>query len=245
MLYFFLGSAYLKHLTNVFAVFSFLFFTGSVAVHWKHFGHFPSYSLGDLFAMLSLSLMLIYLLLYLKFRRPLLGMFIFPIVIALSVFTLILPSSAPKADGIESVWLFIHLPFTIIGTTFFMFATVSSVMYFVQERQLKKKNFGVIFRRFPPLDQINRLTSLTLVSGFYFFSIGLMSGIVWMFYDQGRVTFFTPKMFFAIITWIIFAIITYFKEYRGMSPRSTAYSTLTGFISVVVTYIGVAYFLMG
>lgn len=248
MLYFFLGNNYLKHLTNLFAALSFLLFTGSIATHWKHFGHFPSYSLGDLFAMVAMTLTLIYLLLYMKYKRPLLGLFIFPLVIVLCSLVLILPSSAPQetaAADISSLWLFIHLPFTVIGTAFFVFATVASIMYFIQERELKKKNFGVIFKRFPPLDQINRLISINLLLGFYFFSIGLISGFVWMVYEHDRIAVIMPKLIFAILTWFIFGLITYLKKYRGMTPRSTAYSTLAGFLSVVVTYIGVAFFLMG
>ncbi len=245
-LYLFLGNRYLQHLTNLFAVLAFLLFAGSIATHWKHFGHFPSYSLGDLFAMVSLTLTLIYLILFMKYRRPLLGLFIFPIVIILSVLVLILPSAAPKdAAGISSIWLLIHLPFTVIGTAFFMFATVASIMYFLQERELKRKNFGIIFKRFPPLNQIDRLTAVNLILGFYFFSVGLISGFVWMIYEPERIGIILPKMIFAVVTWVIFGLITYLKKYRGMTPRSTAYSTLAGFISVVVTYAGVAFFLMG
>jgi ABC-type uncharacterized transport system permease subunit len=126
-----------------------------------------------------------------------------------------------------------------------MFATVASIMYFLQERELKRKNFGIIFKRFPPLNQIDRLTAVNLILGFYFFSVGLISGFVWMIYETERIGSILPKMIFAVITWVIFGLITYLKKYRGMTPRSTAYSTLAGFISVVVTYAGVAFFLMG
>ena len=245
-LYFFLGNKYLRYLTNGFATLAFLLFTGSIAAHWKHFGHFPSYSMGDIFAMFSMTLTFIYLVLFVKYKRPLLGLFIFPLVIVLCILALILPSSAPRdVAGMSSVWLFIHLPLTIIGTAFFVFATVASMMYFIQERELKKKNFGVVFKRFPPLGQIDRLTGISLLCGFYFFSVGLISGFAWMFYSPDKIQFILPKIIFALITWVIFGFITYLRKYRGMTPRSTAYSTLAGFVSVVITYVGVAFFIMG
>ncbi|WP_162139868.1 cytochrome c biogenesis protein CcsA [Limisalsivibrio acetivorans] len=201
--------------------------------------------MSDLFMLLCLSLSLTYIILYMIFKRPLLALFIFPVIMALGLFAKMMPTTGPSDVIIESVWLYIHLPFTILGTALFLFATISSIMYFVQEKQLKKKNFGFIFRRFPPLDVINSLTTSTLMTGFYFFSIGVFSGIIWMGYEHGRMGIFSPKMIFAIVTWFIFGTITYFKQFRGMTPRSTAYSTVAGFVSVVVTYIGVAIFLMG
>jgi len=166
------------------------------------------------------------------------------IFIMISRFTSGMEMSAQN-DIVVTFWLYIHLPFTIIGTAFFMLSTFTGIMYFIQERQLKTKNFGIIFRRFPPLDTINKLNSTTLYIGFYAFTIGLLAGIVWMFYSNGRINVFSPKLVFAIITWIIYSSITFYKQFRGMSPKHMALSTIIGFISVLITYVGVAFFIMG
>jgi len=245
-LYFFLGYGRLVTITNMFAVLGLIFASGQFITLYSVAHANPFGSFSGLMLFLAQALLLAYLLLYFKFKRPSIGLFIFPIALIYILgarFTgHLVPLHNPHA---ASMWLYIHLPFTIIGTAFFMVSTFIGIMYFVQERQLKNKNFGVIFRRFPPLETIDRLLTTTLYIGFYTFTIGLLAGLVWMLYASGRINFFSPKLVFAIITWIIYSSIIFYKKFKGMSPKDTALSTIIGFISVLVTYIGVAIFVMG
>lgn len=244
-LYFFLGYKRLELVTNAFAVLGLGFTVLQYTALYKM--PVPPYaSLSGVMLLLAMALFIGYLAMFLKYKRASVGLFVFPLTV---IFVMISKFSsgiaATQNEVVVTAWLYIHLPFTILGTAFFMLSTFTGIMYFIQERQLKKKNFGVIFRRFPPLDTINRLNNTTLYVGFYTFTIGLLAGVVWMFYSSGRINIFSPKLVFAILTWIIYSSITFYKQLKGMSPKDTALSTIIGFISVLVTYIGVAYFVMG
>lgn len=244
-LFFFLGYKRLELVAHLFAAIGFLFTIGQYGSLYKVFRH-PFASLSGVLLLLTMALYIGYFVIYIKYKRPSIGLFVFPIIV---LFVMIARFSSgfhtAGSDVAVTFWLYIHLPFTILGTAFFMLSTFTGIMYFIQERQLKKKNFGIIFRRFPPLETINKLNNMTLYLGFYTFTIGLLAGMVWMFYASGRVNMFSPKLIFGIITWIIYSSITFYKQFRGMSPKDTALSTIVGFISVIVTYIGVAYFIMG
>jgi ABC-type uncharacterized transport system permease subunit len=245
-LYFFLGYKKLELVTSVVVVLS-IIFTVMQYVSMYSLPVPPFASLSGVMLLLTMAMLIGYLAMYLRYGRPSIGLFVFPltvIFVMISRFTSGMEMSAQN-DIAVTFWLYIHLPFTIIGTAFFMLSTFTGVMYFIQERQLKTKNFGIIFRRFPPLDTINKLNNTTLYIGFYTFTIGLLAGIVWMFYSSGRINVFSPKLVFAIITWIIYSSITFYKQFKGMSPKHTALSTIIGFISVLITYIGVAFFIMG
>lgn len=239
------GKNNLKIMINLFAVCGLAFNLIAFFQNWKATGFFPTSTVPDLLIFLDIGLVGAYIATYIKYRRPVLGLFMMPLAVCGGLMAKILPSTHAVKPEITSFWLYIHLPFTIIGTGFFIVATVSSLIYFIQERELKKKNFGVIFRRFPPLDVINRVITNTLLTGFYFFTIGVVSGFLWSFYRKSESGFFTSKMIFAVITWIIFGSIAYLKHFKGMSPKDTAITTVVGFISVLLTYIGVAIFLIG
>ncbi|MGE4318430.1 MAG: inner membrane protein YpjD [Deferribacterales bacterium] len=245
-LYIFLGYGRLVTITNLFAVLGLIFSSAQFITLWSSAHANPFGSMSGLLLFLSQALLLAYILLFFKFKRPSIGLFIFPIAVLFIIGARLLGGfSAMHNPNAASLWLYIHLPFTIIGTAFFMVSTSGGIMYFIQERQLKNKNFGVIFRRFPPLDTIDRLINTTLYIGFYTFTIGLLAGLVWMLYSSGRINVFSPKLVFAIITWIIYSSITFYKQLKGMSPKDTALSTIVGFISVIITYIGVAFFVAG
>lgn len=245
-LFFFMGHERLVTITNLFAVLGLIFSSAQFIALRNLTQTSPFSSLSGLFLFLSLALLLAYILLFVKFRRPSIGLFIFPVAILFTVGAKLMGRVPAMANPhAASFWLYIHLPFTIIGTAFFMVSTFGGIMYFIQERQLKKKHFGIIFHRFPPLDTIDKLINTTLYIGFYTFTIGILSGIIWMMYASGRINIFSPKLVFAVITWIIYSSITFYKQFRGMSPKDTALSTIVGFISVIVTYFGVAFFVTG
>jgi len=245
-LFFFMGYPRLAFVTNFFALLALLFSSMQYISLYETFEVLPFATMSGIMLLLAQAILLVYLIILVKYRRPSIGLFVFPLSI---LFLLISRFSAASdvhvSNVVTSFWLYVHLPFTIIGTAFFMLSTISGLMFFIQERQLKKKKFGLIFHRFPPLDTIDKLNNTTLYLGFYTFTIGLIAGLVWMFYSSGRINFFSPKLVFAIITWIIYSSITFYKQFRGMSPKDTALSTVVGFISVLITYIGVAFFVMG
>lgn len=245
-LFFFMGSTRLVTITNLFAVLGLIFSSAQFITLWGMMQTSPFGSLSGMFLFLSQALLLAYILLFIKFKRPSIGLFIFPVAILFIVGAKLM-GNVPVMQNphAASFWLYIHLPFTIVGTAFFMVSTFGGIMYFIQERQLKTKNFGIIFHRFPPLETIDKLINTTLYIGFYTFTVGLLSGLIWMMYAKGQMNIFSPKLIFAIITWIIYSSITFYKQFRGMSAKDTALSTIVGFISVIVTYFGVAFFVTG
>lgn len=243
-LFFFMGHKRLEIITNIFAVLGLVLTAAQYMALYK-LPSPPYATLSGVLLLLTMSLLISYLVIYLKYKRPSIGLFVFPLTVIFVLMSRVSSGIAAAREGIVvTVWLYIHLPFTIIGTAFFMLSTFTGIMYFIQERQLKNKNFGIIFRRFPPLDTINKLNSTTLYIGFYTFTIGLLAGMVWMYYS-GSVNITSPKLVFALITWVIYSCIAFYKQFRGMSPKQTALSTIAGFISVLITYVGVAYFIMG
>lgn len=244
-LFFFMGHKRLETMTTVFALIGF----GLSVLQYAALYQMPTppyASMSGILLLLTMALLIGYIGMYFKYGRPSIGLFVFPLaVIFLMISRFTSGIAVAHEDMVVTAWLYIHLPFTIMGTAFFMLSTFTGIMYFIQERQLKNKNFGIIFQRFPPLDTINKLNNTTLYIGFYTFTIGLLAGLIWMFYSSGRINVFSPKLVFAIITWIIYSSITFYKQFRGMSPKDTALSTIIGFISVLITYIGVAFFVMG
>lgn len=245
-LFIFMGYQRLAAITNIFAVLGLIFSSAQFITLWQDRQMLPFGSVSGLFLFLSQALLLVYIMMYFKYRRLTLGLFIFPLTV---LFVMVSRFSGGIPMHINpdaaSFWLYIHLPFTIIGTAFFMVSTVCGIMYFVQERQLKNKKFGIIFRSFPPLDTIDKLINTTLYIGFYTFTVGLLSGLIWMMYAKGAINIYSPKLVFAIITWVIYSGITFYKQIKGMTPKDTALSTIVGFISVLITYVGVAFFVMG
>lgn len=244
-LYFFFGYTNLRFPMNLFFGLSAVLNGAAIVARWTTLGHFPSSTISDLMILLSFALALTFLVLYVKFRRPVIALGTLPIIIFLALSARLTAGIASAKEEITSIWLFLHLPFTIIGTAFFIVAFIAGIIYFILERQVKQKKFGFMFRRFPPLEVINKLNTTSLHAGFYSFTLGTVAGGLWMLYEKHGEVLFSPKLTLSMITWLIIMVIVVIKKQRGMTPRGTALSSVIGFISILVTYIGVALFLMG
>ena len=183
--------------------------------------------------------------LYIKYNRPLIGMFIAPFTVFLGLLTIFFPPElAPSYQVVDSIWKYVHLPFIILGTTFLVASFLASIMYIIQEYQLRHKKFGFIFHRFPPLDTIAKINDSSLNIGFYCFSIGAILGFIWMLQNDLEMILSTSKIIFSLLTWVLFALFVYIKRQRPISPHQIAHWTVAGFISILIMYIGVGSFLL-
>lgn len=236
MLYFFLGYKNLIKVINIFVFLGLVLNTMFLVKIFTLSGNSPFDTIGEIFTFLVFSINIVYLILYWIYKRPLLYIIISPIILILSIVSIFTLDNVYATSSNKNFWLYIHLPFVIFGTSLFLMSAITGFIYFLQERQLKKKNFGILFNRFPPLETINKLNNFTLLTGFSFYTVGVISGFIWSFYMTSFSLFSNPKILFALISWIIFGIIILLKFIRGLSPKNIALLSILGFISICITY---------
>lgn len=95
--------------------------------------------------------MLVFLVVGLKRGLEVLGAFILPLAFLSLVSATLAPQSADTiAPVFQTVW--VHVTLSILGTIGFAVAFVAGLMYVMQERLLKSKQFNVLAFKLPPLD---------------------------------------------------------------------------------------------
>ncbi|WP_291490643.1 c-type cytochrome biogenesis protein CcsB [Desulfurella sp.] len=83
-----------------------------------------------------------------------------------------------------------------------------------------------------------------LVFGFVLLTIGIITGSIWAKYAWGGYWSWDPKETWSFITWIIYLINLHFAR-KKKSARFLAYLGVIGFLSVLITYLGVNFVLPG
>ncbi|MGA1863381.1 cytochrome c biogenesis protein CcsA [Deferribacter thermophilus] len=245
MLYFFLGYKNLVKVLNFFVVLGLTLNTIFLVKLFALPGNSPFDTIGEIFVFLVFSINIFYLIIYWLYKRPLLYFALSPIILILSIVSIFTLDNVYSVSVNNNFWLYIHLPFVIFGTSLFLMSAITGIIYFLQEKQLKKKNFGLLFNKFPPLETINKLNNFTLLSGFSFYTIGVISGFIWSFYLLNFSFLSNPKILFAMISWCIFGAIILLKLFRGLSPKNIAFLSILGFISICITYLVVILLMRG
>jgi len=79
----------------------------------------------------------------------------------------------------------------------------------------------------------------SVVLGFVFLAIGIMTGSIWAHYAWGSYWSWDPKETWSLVTWLVYAIMLHSRYIRGWRERPMAVMAVIGFICVLVTYLGV------
>ena len=202
--------------------------------------------LGNLSDAISVAVWVIVLLeVFLEQRTGVrvLGAFVMPIVVMLSLKA---TSARPGAltPALAGAWVWVHIALAMVGIAAFVFNFAGAIMYLLQERQLKTKRPGAFYYRLPSLETLDRLTFRTLALGFPFLTTGLVLGLLWARAAWGSTFTFDPLAFFSFLAWVVYAGTLAGRAIAGWHGRRAAYFSIVGFAALVLT-LGAGLFLPG
>ncbi|MGC9021970.1 MAG: cytochrome c biogenesis protein CcsA, partial [Dissulfurimicrobium sp.] len=92
---------------------------------------------------------------------------------------------------------------------------------------------------------MDSLMHQTIVFGFLWLSIGIITGAIWANEAWGTYWSWDPKETWSLITWFVYAIALHARFIKGWTGRKIAILAIIGFISVIFTYFGVNFLLSG
>jgi cytochrome c-type biogenesis protein CcsB len=151
----------------------------------------------------------------------------------------------PLPPMLQSYWLPVHAAFAFIGNAVFLAGFLVSLVYLFLEGGIKKRKMRDMSGRFPSLETLDRINYKCVSYGFPLLTIGIVTGSLWAELAWGSYWNWDPKETWSLITWIMYAILIHNRLAIGWRGRKTAYMMIAGFVSVVVTFIGVNLFLGG
>src|SRR5262249_19798933 len=148
---------------------------------------------------------------YLRYNTASPGIAVFPLVFLL---TLSASSSSDttssSSPAVSSGWIFMHAGLILIGYSALFFSFFASILYLIQERNLKAKGMGGGFwSRLPALATIDEIGYRCLVFGFPFMTLGLIAGSVLAEARFGARYFADPKILLSILMWLVYMVLLY------------------------------------
>src|ERR1041385_3264871 len=183
----------------------FILHTSSLVADWIIDGHYPLFSLREALSFLAWALVALYCVVLYRYRTQAVGAFTMPLVSALTLVALLFGTNATNAPAaFSATWLFpIHTTLLIFAYAAFFIVFMASVMYLLQERELKLKTFGATFHRLPSLTTVNELATTAGAVGLTLLTLGIVTGMIWSSVRSGRVWHNDPKEIFAVLTWLL------------------------------------------
>jgi ABC-type uncharacterized transport system permease subunit len=116
------------------------------------------------------------------------------------------------------------------------FSFVSSLLYLVLSRQIKRKQSTSWSSRMPSLQEVDELGYKALLLGFPFMTVGLLAGAVVAQERFGSTYFTDPKVLLSLLMWSIYLVLLYTRWSVGLRGRKAAYLASFGFLISVCAW---------
>jgi ABC-type transport system involved in cytochrome c biogenesis permease subunit len=196
---------------------------------------------SDIFETMSFCAWVItaaFLAIYYRYKAGSLSVFIFPLVFIMTLIgALRTPVSTWSSPAIANTWLAVHVVSILLGYAALLFTAAASVVYLVQERQLKRKSTGSYLRVLPPLGTLDDLISKSLGAGFAFVTIGIVIGSIWAFVEMGTRWIGESSITISFITWMVYLALVFFRVSSGWRGRKTAILSIVALACCLATWL--------
>lgn len=213
----------------------FLMHTVALLARMVEAGSVSLTSLHDALSFFAWSLVLVFLWADVRHRIHVMGAFLLPIALLSLVWAAALPKET--APMLKTVW--VHVTLSMLGTVGFAVAFAAGLMYVIQDGLLKSKQFNALYAKLPPLDFLDHLNQLAIVTGFPLLTLGIITGALSAEVAQGAYVSWNPEQVWALVTWAFYFVVLLGRMTVGWRAKRAAYLTIIGFGGVVLTLIGV------
>ena len=214
----------------------------SILFTWLETDHPPVTNYHQALSFFAFVIVLAFLVSYGRYRIDSLSVFVFPLVFILTLAAvLIAPSQQPLPEVLKNLWFYIHIPTIFLGYAAFGIAFAASIMYLIQENELKRKRPQAFYYRLPSLEICDELGYKSLSIGFPLLTIGIVAGALWANKAWGTSWGWDPKIIWSFITWLTYAVLIHYRLYAGLRGRRAAFMSILGFVFVLFTFLGSRY----
>ena len=226
-------------LSYVILISGFVFHTLFLFHQYYTLGVAPAISLKSSLSFYAWCIICVYILFQLRVGLMVLGSFVAPLAAMLMIVSSAIPGMESAVRPVlKSAWLMFHIGTIFIGDGMFAITFIAAIMYLIQERQIKKKTRGSFYKRLPSLETLDSINHYSLMYGFPFLTIGMISGAVYAQYALGSYWRWDPKEVWSLITWLAYAVLLHERLTVGWRGRRAALMSIACFIILIFTFLG-------
>ena len=185
--------------------------------------HCPIANVYETLSMCAFLLTVIFLFVYWRYKLESLSVFVFPLVFVMALIaTMSNPVATWSSQAVRGVWLTVHIVLVLLGYASLAIMAVASLLYLIQERELKTRKPHKFYYRLPPLGTLDDLISKSMAFGFAFITLGLIAAITWSFIEHRTNWMSEPSIDISFFTWGAYLVMVFLRVTAGWRGRKAA-----------------------
>jgi ABC-type uncharacterized transport system permease subunit len=214
---------------------------GAVVLHFLYFvlriltfSHPPVTSVGEILSVLAFAVALAYTVIERKSRAKETGYFIlnfsffFQLGSTLSIRDLV---EVPQI--LRSYWFGIHVTSALIGYSAITISAVYGFLYLMLYHEIKANRFGVIYKKLPSLETLERMNFIAITLAFIFLTSAILAGSIWLPQAFTGFSYADPKLLGTIVIWAMYGLGILAKKRGNLRGRSVMVLSICAFAIAV------------
>jgi ABC-type uncharacterized transport system permease subunit len=188
----------------------------------------------SLLAFLSMAFFMVIYAIY-KTTSP--GVVVFPVVFFLTFVAAVDEQPVLLTQFVSHKgWLVAHIILIFTGYAALVLSFGASLLYLVQERRLKAKKSSSLISFLPALEVIDQIGYRSLLLGFPFMTLGLITGSVVAVTTYGHVDFLDPKILLSVLMWAVYMLMVFTRWNSGWRGRRAAVLATFAFVAALAAW---------
>jgi ABC-type uncharacterized transport system permease subunit len=197
----------------------------------------PMASPVEAVAFTSFILALTYIVIHYTSKESGTGLFLYPVIFMLQAPAAFLLTPVDTFNPIlASPYFALHTIPTILGYAAFLIAMKYGLMYLLMYSQIKSKKTGKIFRRMPDLNGLDKLNTRSVITGFTFLTIGIVTGSLWATSVWEDRQGFDLKLVAGFVPWVLYGISIQLRYLSGWRGKRVAFISVIGGVMLLLFF---------
>jgi ABC-type transport system involved in cytochrome c biogenesis permease subunit len=194
------------------------------------YSHPPITSIFEILSLIAFTVALVYAYIEMRTENRSTGYFIliFPFFFQL-VSSMFIKEVPVVPEVLRSNLLGFHVTSALLGYAAITISAVYGFLYLMLYHDIKSNQFGLIYKRLPNLEVLERMSSTATLFGFLLLTVAIVVGLLWLPSITGSIPYTDPKLFGTAAIWLIYAVGLTAKRIFGWQGKRIVVLSMFGF----------------
>jgi len=171
------------------------------------FSHPPVTSIPEILSMLAFSVSATYCVIERRSKAKETGYFILNIAFFFQLFSSVFIRDLPVVpEFMKSFWFGLHITDAILGYAAITISAAYGLLYLMLYHEIKAHRFGVIYKKLPNLETLERMNFIAITLAFIFLSLAITAGMVWLPIAFPGNSYADPKLIGTASIWLMYGV---------------------------------------
>ena len=207
-------------------------------------GHPPVTSVFEIMSIISLTIGGAYLFIELRTQVKDTGLFILSLAFLFDVVSAaFIKDDVHLNPVLKSSVLGIHVASAMLGYSALAISAVYGGLYLMMYHEIRSSRFGIVYRKLPNLQTLEKLSYASIILGFVFLTIAILIGYVWLPKTIDDFSYSDPKLIITDIVWVIYFSALLSRKAMRWTGRTVVIVSMVGFVLTIASMVIVNVFL--